>query len=155
MGKTRVEEREERLRLQAKRQAEQAKWEASEERQKFLARQAKRVAAREEKLAKEASKEQAKQEDWESSSQTTASTAITWASLTPEVEEEVQCKVEADKDVRRLAKKLREMVKLEACTSLDPLQKAKLEKKHDLEEELGSTRGLARARALNELNVRR
>merc|ERR1712129_430160 len=70
-SKTRVEEREERLRLQAKRQAEQAKWEASrqaeqakweasEERQKFLARQAKRVAAREEKLAKEASKEQAK-----------------------------------------------------------------------------------------------
>merc|ERR1711956_205196 len=34
------------------------------------------------KLAKEASKEQAKQEDWECSSQTTASTAITWASLT-------------------------------------------------------------------------
>merc|ERR1712242_583294 len=114
-----------------------------------------RASAREEKLAKEASKEQAKQEDWECSSQTTASTAITWVTLTPEVEEEVQCKVEADKDVRRLAKKLREMVKLEACNSLDPLQKAKLERKHDLEEELDSTRGLARARALNELNVRR
>merc|ERR1712151_432128 len=155
MGKTRAEEREERLRRQAKRQAEQAKWEASEERQKYLARQAKRASAREEKLAKEASKEQAKHEDWECSSQTTASTAITWVTLTPEVEEEVQCKVEADKDVRRLAKKLREMVKLEACNSLDPLQKAKLEKKHDLEVELGSTRGLARARALNELNVRR
>merc|ERR1712060_535903 len=96
---------------------------------------------------------QAKLEDLECASQSTASTAMT-VTLARDDEEEVRCKVEADKDVRRLAKKLREIVKLEACNSLDPKQKAKLEQKSDVEIEFDTARGLARARAQNELRVR-
>merc|ERR1719251_153389 len=110
---------------------------------------------KEERLKNEARHQkhaQAKLEDLECASQSTASTAMT-VTLARDEEEEVRCKVEADKDVRRLAKKLREIVKLEACNSLDPKQKAKLEKKLDVEIELDTARGLARARAQNELRV--
>merc|ERR1711953_70318 len=97
---------------------------------------------------------EARQQKWECSGQSTVSTAMT-ATLTPEDEEAVRCKVEADKDVRRLAKKLREMVKLEDSNSLNPMQKAKLEKKRDVEIELDTARGLARARARIEVFVSR
>merc|ERR1719251_128046 len=110
---------------------------------------------KEERLKNEARHQkhaQAMLEDLECASQSTASTAMT-VTLARDDEEEVRCKVEADKDVRRLAKKLREIVKLEACNSLDPKQKAKLEKKLDVEIELDTARGLARARAQNELRV--
>jgi len=93
---------------------------------------------------------QAKLEDLECASQSTASTAQT-ATLATDYEEEVRCQVEADKDVRRLAKKLREIVKLEACNSLYPKQTAKLEQKSDVEVELDTVRGQARARARQEL----
>merc|ERR1711978_454565 len=132
MGK--VEEREERLRKAATRAEEKAKWEASEAGQHTL-------AWRQYHARTQATKEQ----EWETSSLATTCT------LTPVDEEEVQCKVEADKEVRRLAKKFREMVKLECCNSLEPLQKAKLEKKPDVERELASARRIAAFRARNEL----
>merc|ERR1712241_1463750 len=119
----------------------QEEWEAhdNEERLKYETRKQRRAE---------------RQGEWECSSQSTVSTAMT-ATLMPEDEEAVRCKVEADKDVRRLAKKLREMDKLEACNNLNPMQKAKLEKKWDVEVELDTARGLARARARNELFVSR
>merc|ERR1712141_632904 len=145
-----VEEREERLRKAATRVEEKAKWEA---------RQAKRAAAQAEWEASEAGKhtlawrqyhariQATKEQEWETSSLATTCT------LTPVDEEEVQCKVEADKEVRRLAKKFREMVKLECCNSLEPLQKAKLEKKPDVERELASARRIAAFRARNKVRV--
>merc|ERR1712150_455218 len=137
MGK--VEEREERLRKAATRVEEKAKWEA---------RQAKRVAEQAEWEASAAGKhtlawrqyhariQATKEQEWETSSLATTCT------LRP---------VDEDKEVRRLAKKFREMVKLECCNSLEPLQKAKLEKKPDVERELASARRIAAFRARNEL----
>jgi len=76
-------------------------------------------------------------EDWETSSQCTVSTSqSTVCTLSPEAEEEVQRVVDADRDVKRLAKKLREMIQLEASNSLDKLQKEKLQKKPEVEREL-------------------
>merc|ERR1711994_188447 len=93
-------------------------------------------------------KQPAKQEiDWECSSQSTACTARTPLTLTPDDEEAVHCKVEADKDVRRLQKKLRDIIKLESCDDLDELQQAKLDKKFDVEVELDTAMGLAWAGA--------
>merc|ERR1712012_1354196 len=99
-------------------------------------------------------KQRATQEmDWECASQSTACTARTLLTLTSDDEEEVRCKVEADKDVRRLQKKLRDIIKLESCDNLDELQKAKLDKKFDVQVELDTARSLARARAKNELQL--
>ena len=99
-------------------------------------------------------KQRATQEmDWECASQSTACTARTLLTLTSDDEEAVRCKVEADKDVRRLQKKLRDIIKLESCDSLDELQKAKLDKKEGVQLELDTALGLARARAKNELQL--
>merc|ERR1712026_102328 len=125
---------EERLRKAATRAEEKAKWEASEAGQRTL-------AWRQNHARIQATKEQ----EWETSSLATTCT------LTPVDEEEVQCKVEADKEVRRLEKKFREMVKLECCNSLEPLQKAKLEKKPDIERELAFARRIAAVQARDEL----
>merc|ERR1739838_342173 len=93
-------------------------------------------------------KQRATQEmDWECASQSTACTARTLLTLTSDDEEAVRCKVEADKDVRRLQKKLRDIIKLESCDSLDDLQKAKLDKKPDVQVELDTARSLARLRS--------
>jgi len=148
LRKTKVEEREERLRKAATRAEEKAKWEA---------RQAKQVADQAEWEASEAGQrtlawrqnhariQATKEQEWETSSLATTCT------LTPVDEEEVQCKVEADKEVRRLEKKFREMVKLECCNSLEPLQKAKLERKPDIERELAYARRIAAIQARDEL----
>merc|ERR1712079_793608 len=123
--------------------------------------------ARKEKLAKERQREREQKEglwlktlnghdreiDWECSSQSTACTARTPLTLTPDDEEAMRCKVEADKDVRRLQKKLRDIIKLESCDKLDELQQAKLDKKFEVQVELDTARGLARARAKNELQL--
>merc|ERR1712060_414263 len=99
-------------------------------------------------------KQPAKQEiDWECSSQSTACTARTRLTLTPDDEEAIRCKVEADKDVRRLQKKLRDIIKLESFDKLDELQQAKLDKKSEVQVELDTARGLARARAKHELQL--
>merc|ERR1712032_175014 len=110
--------------------------------------QAQQWAARQ---AERAMKEMGKQEDWESSSQSTASTAPTRATLTSEEEDQLQRMVAADNNVRRYEKKLREIAQLEVRSSLDTLQKAKIEKKHEYELELNAARGLALARARQEL----
>merc|ERR1712014_448287 len=89
-------------------------------------------------------KQPAKQEiDWECSSQSTACTARTRLTLTPDDEEAV----------RRLQKKLRDIIKLESFDKLDELQQAKLDKKSEVLVELDTARGLARARAKNELQL--
>jgi len=56
-----------------------------------------------------------------------------------------------DKTVRKHDKILREIMKLEGHKDLDRLQKAKLERKPDVEMELDAAKGLARVRARHEL----
>merc|ERR1711988_1590073 len=65
--------------------------------------------------------------------------------------EDVRCLASKDKEVRKLEKLLREILKLEDCPDLDVLQKAKVARKPQVELELETARGLAEARARNEL----
>mmetsp|Transcript_2232 Transcript_2232/g.5855 ORF Transcript_2232/g.5855 Transcript_2232/m.5855 type:complete len:198 (+) Transcript_2232:83-676(+) len=120
---------------QAERQARRAEWEEKQER--WHSRQAQR---------------EKEQERWELCSQATdASTAATTAAMTPEDEEEVERRVAADRAVRRHEKALREIAKLEARGDLDALQRAKLQRRPEVEAELSTARGLAGALARNEL----
>jgi len=123
---------------QAERQAKRAEWEEKQER--WQSRQAQR--------------EEKKQERWEACSQTTdTSTAATTAVMAPQDEEEVKRRVAADRAVRRHEKALREIAKLEARGDLDALQRAKLQRRPELEAELSTARGLAGAFARNELRL--
>merc|ERR1739848_74432 len=78
-------------------------------------------------------------------------TESTIASTATFSNEEVRCLASKDKEVRKLEKVLREIAKLEECQNLDVLQKAKVARKVVVEEELQRVRGLAEARARNEL----
>merc|ERR1712039_1086732 len=66
-------------------------------------------------------------------------------------EEEVKRMVSQDKEVRKLLKVLREIQKLESQSELDALQQAKVARKHDVEVQLITAEGLAKARARNYL----
>merc|ERR1712045_53817 len=66
-------------------------------------------------------------------------------------EAEVERLALLDKDVRRFGKILRETEKLEGRCDLDELQKAKLGRRHDIEVQLDSAKGLAKVRARDEL----
>merc|ERR1719189_2127311 len=144
LAELRVERQQQRARARADweaRQAEnerkRAEWEEKQER--WQARQAQRKA---------------RHLDWEACSQATdASTAATTASLAPEDEEEIERRVAVDRAVRRHEKALREIAKLEGRGDLDALQKAKLQRRPEVEVELSTAKGLARARAQNELRL--
>jgi hypothetical protein len=145
------------IRLQERAQA-RAEWEAREaKREKKRAEWEARQAEDEPKRAAwEARRAQRKAQhpDWETCSQTTdASTAATATALSPEDEEELERRVAADKAVRRHEKTLREIAKLEGRGDLDALQRAKLERREDVEEELSTAKGRARAVAKNELRL--
>merc|ERR1712100_837283 len=56
-----------------------------------------------------------------------------------------------DKEVRRFAKVLREIEKLEGRSDHDELQKAKIGRRHDVEVELDSAKGLAKVRVRDQL----
>mmetsp|Transcript_23316 Transcript_23316/g.59410 ORF Transcript_23316/g.59410 Transcript_23316/m.59410 type:complete len:93 (+) Transcript_23316:330-608(+) len=68
---------------------------------------------------------------------------------------EVERRASMDKEVRKLAKVLREVCKLEECEHLETLQAAKVARKAEVESELESVLGLARARARHELRRER
>ena len=145
------------IRLQERAQA-RAEWEAREaKREKKRAEWEARQAENEPKRAAwEARRAQRKAQhpDWETCSQTTdASTAATATALSPEDEEELERRVAVDKEVRRHEKTLREIAKLEGRGDLDALQRAKLERREDVEEELSTAKGRARAVAKNELRL--
>merc|ERR1711869_101378 len=99
------------------------------------------------KLAKN---EAAAARDWETKSDISEATTSTAATATFS-NEEVRCLAAKDKEVRKLEKLLREISKLEECQHLDPLQKAKVARKPQVEIELETARGLAEARVRNEL----
>merc|ERR1739845_4015 len=69
-------------------------------------------------------------------------------------EEEVERMVSLDKNVRKFLKVLRDIEKLESRNDLDALQRAKVARKHDVELELITAKGLAKARARNQLRDR-
>merc|ERR1712118_97838 len=92
-------------------------------------------------------------QEWDTKSDISlASTAVSANSaLTNEQELEVHALVAKDKEVRRLDKLLREIAKLEQCMDLDVLQKKKVDRKSELEMACESARGLAAARARNQV----
>merc|ERR1712039_480430 len=81
---------------------------------------------------------------WECESNCTESTAVT--SGNEEVDEA---------EVEKLAKTLREIVNLEGLRDLDVLQVAKVARKREVEIELDTALGLAKARVRKELRGRR
>jgi len=148
----RMAEREARQAEYEKKQAEyerkQAAW---AERQAELAeRQAKRAELSKKKAEKRGAR---MSQEWDTKSDISlASTAVSANSaLTNEQELEVHALVAKDKEVRRLDKLLREIAKLEQCVDLDVLQKKKVDRKPELEMARESARGLAAARARNQV----
>merc|ERR1712014_76632 len=87
---------------------------------------------------------------WECESNCTESTAVTSGN-----EEVVEKLASMDKQVRKLAKTLREIVNLEGLRDLDVLQVAKVARKREVEIELDTALGLAKARVRKELRGRR
>jgi len=145
--------------VRAVRARARAEWEARQAenertRAEWEARQVENEKKRAEWEARQAQRK-ARHPDWEETcSQTTdASTAATATTLSPEDEEELERRVAADKAVRRHEKALREIVKLECHGDLDRLQRAKLERRPEVEVELSTAKGLARALAKNELRL--
>merc|ERR1739848_487790 len=137
---TRAEMREKRIKEEAEKSRKKAEWEAQQ------AQYEKKKAARAERQAKRA-------QEWDAKSDISlASTAVTAAStLTCEQELEVCAFVAKDKEVRRLEKLLRDIAKLEQSTDLDALQQKKVSRKSEIEEALEAARGLAAARARNQV----
>jgi len=152
LAEVRADRRLERARATAEWEAREAKRETK--RAEWEARQAENEPKRAEREARQAQRK-AQHPDWEETcSQTTdASTAAPWPALSPEDEEELERRVAADKAVRRHEKALREIAKLECRGDLDALQRAKLERRSEVEVELSTAKGLARARAKNELQL--
>merc|ERR1712216_803458 len=131
--------------LKAKEQAQKkAQWELQQ------AEASKKRAAWESRTAKSKAALQVHQAKWESESCCTETTVSTVASTGPTDEEVTQLAM-MNKEVRRLTKVLREINKLEVCGNLDELQRAKMARKHEVEVELDTALGLAKARARNEL----
>merc|ERR1719389_1239302 len=133
-----------------------AKWEAEQAgREAKKAEFDKKKAKWEERQALRLSRKLAKNEasaarDWDTKSDISEATTSTAATVTFS-NEEVRCLAAKDKEVRKLEKVLREISKLEECQHLDPLQKAKVARKPQVEVEFATARGLAEARARNEL----
>merc|ERR1712039_280005 len=116
------------------------------------AKQAEREAMQAEKNSRQAAKaaKAAKQDSDVASNATEASTI---ASLTVAIvdEAEVERIAAMDKEVRKLMKVLREIEKLEGRSDLDVLQKAKVARKEEIELQLGTAKGLAKAVARDQL----
>merc|ERR1712038_487658 len=91
---------------------------------------------------------------WECESSCTESTAVTSCATSEVDEKEVERLASMDKDVRKLAKKLQEISKLEGLRDLDVLQVAKVARKREVEVAHETALGLAMARIRNELRGR-
>jgi hypothetical protein len=115
-------------------QAKQAEWEAKQ------AEAAARWAAR-----------QSKQKAWDLESNCTEETLSTAEASTEAFNEEVERLAIMDKEVRKFVKVLRDIEKLESQQDLDPLQRAKVARKHDVELDLVRAKGIALGRARREL----
>merc|ERR1711920_431338 len=88
---------------------------------------------------------------WECESSCTESTGVT-SCATSEVDvKEVERLASMDKEVRKLAKKLQEISKLEGLRDLDKLQVAKVARKREVRMAHDTALGLAMARIRNEL----
>merc|ERR1719433_514526 len=108
---------------------------------------AERQAARE---ARQAASRRDHDDDGKSEiSDSAASTAATETLVLDQAE--VKRRAGLDKDVRRLQKVLRDIERLQQLKSLDKLQAAKVDRKSEIEIELGGAMGAAEARARNEL----
>mmetsp|Transcript_68338 Transcript_68338/g.192978 ORF Transcript_68338/g.192978 Transcript_68338/m.192978 type:complete len:185 (+) Transcript_68338:89-643(+) len=101
--------------------------------------------------ARQAARPRNETDKWESDSARTESTAHSVGFVDEVDSAEVERRASMDKDVRKLAKVLREICKLEECEHLETLQAAKVARKPDVQSELESVLGLARVRARNEM----
>merc|ERR1712241_1181564 len=122
------------------------------QRQEYLAREVEKKKKHEEYLKKHeeylARKERNK---WECESSCTESTAFTSSSATEINEAEVERLASMDTTVRKLTKTLQQISKLEGLRELDTLQVAKVARRREVEIELDTALGLAKARARCEM----
>merc|ERR1711879_1042191 len=138
----------------ADRRAEAAKKSAEWERRQVenVKKQAEWKAKQAEKNSRQTAKaaKAAKQDSEVASNATEASTI---ASLTVAIvdEAEVERMAAMDKEVRKLTKVLREIEKLEGRSDLDVLQRAKVARREEIELQLGTAKGLAKAVARDQL----
>merc|ERR1712187_939662 len=109
-------------------------------------------AARKKTQASRGYKRDAKDDD----SSSNATDVSTTASLTVAIvdENEVERLAMMDKDVRKFVKVLREIVKLECRADLDKLQKIKIAKKSEVENQLSAAKYHAKLRARNQLRYK-
>merc|ERR1712110_142893 len=139
--------------MKSEREAKQAEWEA-----KQLEREAKRAeweasqAARIKTQASRGYKRDSKDDD----SSSNATDVSTTASLTVAIvdENEVERLAMMDKDVRKFVKVLREIEELECRADIDKLQKMKIAKKSEVEDQLNAAKYHAKLRARNQLRYK-
>merc|ERR1711992_288670 len=137
---TLAEEREARNGEQQKKQAE------------YFARKAEQKQKYEEYLERTKKREERKERNkWECESSCTESTAFTSSSATEINEAEVERLASMDTTVRKLTKTLQQISKLEGLRELDTLQVAKVARRREVEIELDTALGLAKARARCEM----
>merc|ERR1712242_495359 len=143
MGRVEWEARqEERAKKMAEWEAKQAVW---------TAKQAEWQAKESERELQKAACRRSMKEFDEESIATDVSTRASSTSLAVD-EAEVERLTLLDKDVRKFAKILRDIEKLEGRSDLDELQTAKLRRRHDIEVELDTAKGLAKVRARDQLS---
>merc|ERR1719190_334165 len=138
---------------QLEREAKQAEWDAKQlereaKRSEWEARQAARIKIR----ASRAYKRDSKDDD----SSSNATDVSTTASLTVVIvdENKVERLAMMDKDVRKFVKVLRDIVKLECRADIDELQKMKIAKKSEVEDQLNAAKYHAKLRARNQLRYK-
>merc|ERR1719410_3217234 len=117
---------------------------------KSRAKQAEREAKEREREVQKAARRRSLKEFDEETIATDVSTLASSTFLAVD-EAEVERLTLLDKDVRKFAKILREIEKLEGRPDLDELQTAKLRRRGDIEVQLDSAKGLAKVRARDQL----
>jgi hypothetical protein len=148
----------------SERKAEAAKrrleWEARQEEKakkaaEWAAKKAEKDAKSVERAVRKAALEKclsAKKDcDSESSSNWTENSTVATAASIIVDEAEVECMALMDNTVRKFAKKLSEIEKLEASCNLDRLQREKIARKAEMQIEFETAIGLARVRAREQL----
>merc|ERR1712176_1200504 len=144
-----MEEREERLKRWAEWDARQA--EKAEKQAAWEAKERERKAKRAEVDARRLAWEQQVGSLDKKCNYTDDIDSTVASSVVVVNEEEVERMVLLDKNVRKFLKVLRDIEKLESRNDLDALQRAKVARKHDVELQLITAKGLAKVRARNQL----
>merc|ERR1711972_193078 len=143
-----AEEREQRQLAAAQRRKE---WEARKlENERKQKEYEEKKAAHEARIAASRQRRAASNK-WECESSCTESTAVTSCATSQVDVKEVERLASTDKEVRKLAKKLQEISKLEGLRDLDKLQVAKVARKREVKVAHETALGLAMARIRNEL----